>query len=257
MKNLWSGSSALSSIDQTLQTIRNDVVRLDSQLSQLTQSMAGNQRQRNQIINEIAKVRLSSIEEGDLLQVMSVADKDAADILDKRELALESLNKDIEQLNQQILQRESDREELLDKLNQVSQQIVDIEAQVQKQLEQDDTYRTKLSDATELDSIAQESSRKVEVALEDMAEKAKPYEADKLFMYLYQCGFGTTEYKGGLFDLLDLWMAVSQNLLSTKTQELIFGISMKFRNGLKNMLRSQCSWQMRRKWRSSNMSWTD
>lgn len=199
MKNLWSGSSALSSIDQTLQTIRNEVVRLDSQLSQLTQSMAGNQRQRNQIINEIAKVRLSSIEEGNLLQVMSVADQDAADILDKREIALESLNKDIEQLHQQISQREGDREKLLTNLNQVSQQIVDVEAQVQKQLEQDETYRSKLNDATELDSIAQESSRKVEVALEDMAEKAKPYEADKLFMYLYKRGFGTTEYKAGLF----------------------------------------------------------
>ena len=208
MNNLWSGSSALRSIDETLQTIRNDAVRLDNQLSQLTQSIASNQRQRNQLINGIAKVRLSSIEKGDLLQVMSSADREAEEILKNRDAALKTLNEQIEKTHQNVLQREKNREDLLDRLNKVSQQIVDAEASVQEKLKSDKVYLEKLSDATEVDSIAQESNRKVEIALEDMTAKSEPYQADKLFMYLYERGFGTTEYSAGLFArFMDGWVA--------------------------------------------------
>lgn len=205
---MWSGTSALSSIDQTLQTIRNEVVRLDSQLSQLTQSIASNQLHRNKLINDIAKVRLSAIDQGDLLETMSAADHDAVAILQKRESALDALNEEIERLNQQILSSENERGAMLEKLNQTSQQIVDLEANVQDQLKVDEAYLAKLSYASEADSIAQESSQKVEIAIADMTEKAEPYKADKLFTYLYERGFGTTEYKGGLFArFMDGWVA--------------------------------------------------
>ena len=206
--NLWSGTLALNSIDQSLQTIRNDVVRLDSQLSQLTQSVANNELQRNRLINDIAKVRLSAIEDGDLLTTMSAADHDASSMLEKRQDALIVLNEEIEQLNQQILSAETERETLLTKLNQASQALVDLESTVQDQLKVDEQYLAKLSYANEADSIAEESSEKVELALEDMKLKAEPYQADALFMYLYDRGFGTTEYKGRLFSrFMDGWVA--------------------------------------------------
>ena len=206
--NLWSGSSALNSIDGALQTIRNDVMRLDAQLSKLTESVTSNQRQRNHLINEIAKIRLSSIESGELQQAMSAADQDAAKILQEREVALQELNTQIDQLNQELLQAENERETLLTKLNDASQDLVDVEAGVQEKLKTDSDYLSKLEYATEVDSVAQESSRKVEVALEDMNEKAEPYQADNLFMYLYERGYGTTDYKAGLLArFLDGWVA--------------------------------------------------
>lgn len=205
---MWSGSSALNSIDQSLQTIRNDVVRLDSQLSKLTQSVANNELHRNRLINDIAKVRLSAIDEGDLLTTMSAADHDATAMLEKRETALVELNKEIELLNQQILSAETERDVLLNKLNNASQALVDVEASVQEKLKVAPQYIEKLSYASEADSIAEESSQKVELALADMTEKAKPYQSDALFMYLYQRGFGTTEYKGRLFArFMDGWVA--------------------------------------------------
>ncbi|MBX2847498.1 MAG: hypothetical protein KTR16_04205 [Acidiferrobacterales bacterium] len=206
--NIWSGSAALSSLDQSLQTIRNEVVRLDSQLSHLTQSVANSELHRNKLINDIAKVRLSAIEEGDLLTTMSAADHDALAILDKREAAIVALSEEIESKNQQILTAEAEREAILAKLNEASQAIVDLEAGVQAQLTEDKQYLAMLKDASEAESIASESSDKVELALEDMNEKAKPYKADDLFMYLYDRGFGTTEYKGGLFARsIDGWVA--------------------------------------------------
>lgn len=205
---MWSGTSALKSIDQSLQSIRNDVVRLDSQLSQLTQKVASNQRQRNQLINSIARIRLSEIESGDLLQTLSAADHDAVAILQQRESALTALNNEITQLNQQLSSLEGEREKMLKKLNKNSQHIVDVEAKVQAQLKVDQAYLSQLEVARIADSVAQESNNKVEMAQADMAEKAKPYQADDLFMYLYNRGFGTTEYDAGLIArFIDGWVA--------------------------------------------------
>ena len=206
--NMWSGTAALSSLDQSLQTIRNEVVRLDSQLSQLSRSIANSELHRNKLINDIAKVRLAAIDEGDLLSTMSAADHDALAILEKREAVIVDLNNEVEQLNQKILQAETDREVMLVNLNEASQAIVDLEANVQAQLAADEQYLAKLNYASEAESIAGESNQKVELALEDMTEKAKPYQADNLFMYLYERGFGTTSYKGGLFArFMDAWVA--------------------------------------------------
>ena len=205
---MWSGTSALSSIDQTLQTIRNEVVRLDSQLKQLSHRMASNQRHRSKLIGDIAQVRLAEIESGQLLSSFNAADQHAAELLSQREFALEQLNSQIDATNQQISDAETERELLLAKVNESSQQIVDVEGRVQAGLKLDDAYLAQFAKAQNAESIAAEAERKMENAQASMTEKAAPYQADKLFMYLWERGFATTDYKGGLLArFMDSWVA--------------------------------------------------
>ena len=196
---MWTGTSALKNINQSLQTLRNEVVRLDVQLSQLTETMGANQRHRVKIINDIAKVRLAEIESGELQASLTAADQEAASILQKRESVLQALNDEINQLNQGLAALEDAREALLYEVNETSQNIVDAEQQVQQGLKQDSSYLAQFARASEAQNIADEAHRKVEQAQQDMAEKAKPYQSDDLFMYLWQRGYGTTEYNGRLF----------------------------------------------------------
>jgi len=196
---MWTGVSALKNIEQTLQTIRNDVVRLDTQLTQLTERLAASQRHRLQLINEIVGVRIQEIEQGSLREGLNSADRQAQAILLKREAALATLNELIESLNTEIDAAEQLRLDKMERLNEFSQQIVEAEAAVQQQLNQSQPYLDQLSAAKLADSIAEEADRKVENSQTDMAEKAKPYQADRLFMYLWERAYGTTEYQGGLF----------------------------------------------------------
>ena len=196
---MWTGSQALNNIDQTLQSIRSDMVRLDQTLSKLSTTSANHQRRRAKIINDIATVRLAEIDGGTLLEALSVADRDAQQLMQQREQALEKLNRVIEQANEDLQAAESKRQTLLAQVNQVSQNIADIEAKVQQSLLDDEVYLSTLKQARLVQSIAEEADRKVEVAQQDMADKAKPYQADQLFMYLWNRGFGTTEYDGGTF----------------------------------------------------------
>ncbi len=205
---MWTGISALQDIDQTLQTIRNDVVRLDEQISQLTNSLAEKQRYRVKIINDIAGVRLAEIERGSLREDLTTADRQAGEILQQRESALAALNAEIEKINDAIADAENQREKLLAEVNNVSQQIVDKEADVQNQLKVDKPYLAQLEKARAAESVAEEANVKADKSQENMAEKAEPYQQDSLFMYLWDRGYGTTEYSGGLFSrFMDGWVA--------------------------------------------------
>ncbi len=205
---MWTGTTALKNIDQTLQTIRNEAVRLDAQISMLTDTLAANQRHRLKIINDIAAVRLAEIQAGELQQNLTAADQQAAKILKQRDIALSVLNSQVEDLNQRISKIEIEREDLLQGVNHVSQKIVDCEAQVQDQLKQNEAYLTQLEKARAAESMSHEATQKAEQAQADLAEKAEPYQHDKLFMYLWEQQYGTTEYSGGLFArFMDSWVA--------------------------------------------------
>jgi hypothetical protein len=205
---MWTGTAALKNIDQALQTIRNDVVRLDNQLSQLSGSIAVNKRHRVRLISDIAKVRLSEIESGQLQADMTAADNQVLPILQQRETALHALNAELEQHNQQLQHAEAERDDLLDRANIGSQQLVDIEANVQASLKNDSDYMAQFAKASEAGSVSAEAEVKVEQAQQDMAEKAKPYQKDQLFIYLWERGYGTTKYEGGLFArFMDGWVA--------------------------------------------------
>src|SRR6185503_11497201 len=82
------------------------------------------------------------------------------------------------------------------------------EAQAQKVLAADSSYRVKLEAATASDSVADLAEEKAQAATRDRVEKGKPYEADPLFIYLWNRGYGTTKYIAGPFTrLLDGWVA--------------------------------------------------
>ena len=205
---MLSGRKALSNIDQTLQTVRNEAVRLDQQLSRLVGQATLNERHRLTLLSQIAKIRLNEIESGELQSAFDTADATVTQILERRETALEQLNTSIKQLDKDIFESDDVRAQLLEKCNAVSEDIVRVETSVQEGLKQDKQYLDQYKATQLAESVSEEAELKVEQANADMAEKAKPYQSDDLFMYLWGRGFGTTEYKGGLFSrFMDGWVA--------------------------------------------------
>jgi len=205
---MWTGSTALKNIDQMLQTIRNEVVRLDHLLTGLTESMAKNQRHRVQLINDIAAVRLGEIETGELQNSLTAADQQAMQVLGQRDQALATLNLKIEGLDAEILTAEQEREAQLTAVNERSQKLVELETKVQNDLKVNVNYLAELQKTREAESVADEAEQKVELAQQDMDIKAQPYKEDELFMYLWGRGYGTTEYSGGFFvRFMDGWVA--------------------------------------------------
>ena len=205
---MWTGTSALNSIDQNLKTIRNDVVRLDSQLAQLTTNMATSRRHRAKLLSDIACVRLEEIDSGELNASLSAADAQVEQLLSGRDKALDALNQEIEAINGRLAVSEEQRAEILTEVNAKSQQIVNVEAQVQEALKLNGVYLAQFEKAKNAESVSNEAQRKRLAAQSSLSEKAAPYTADDLFMYLWERNYGTTQYNGGLFArFMDSWVA--------------------------------------------------
>ena len=205
---MLAGRKALSNIDQTLQTVRREAVRLDQQLSQLVGQHTLNQRHRLSLLEKLAKVRLNEIESGELKVDFDGVDSNVVKILERRESAILKLNALIDKLDRSIDENESSRGALLENCNKVAEKLAKLEAKVQADLKVDESYIAQYQQAQEAESISEEAELKVETANQDMAEKAKPYQEDKLFMYLWERGYGTTEYKAGLVArFMDDWVA--------------------------------------------------
>jgi len=196
---MWAGRAALQNIDRALQSVRNEAVRLNSQLTNLTESMAINERQRLSVIEKIAQVRLSAIEYGELNASLTMADKHALETLKLREQALTQVSTKVDKLNQSVVETETQRESLLDGVNELAQKLVDIEAEVQAALAKDDAFLAQLEKTSAANAVSHEAEQKVSRSQEDMAEKAKPYQEDALFQYLWKRKFGTPDYEAGFF----------------------------------------------------------
>ena len=147
---MWAGTSALQSIDRALHSVRSEAVQINSQLSNLTNVVSVNQRQRLLVIEKIAQVRLSAIEYGELNISLTAADKKALETLKLREQKLKQVNVTIEELNQSVVDTEKKREQLLFNVNELAEQLVDIEADVQTRLSKDTTYLAQLNKALSL-----------------------------------------------------------------------------------------------------------
>ncbi len=205
---MWKGSSALNQLDNSLKGLRGDVIRLDSDLSQLSHRLTSNERQRVQLLNGIAKVRLSEIESGQLNASVLAADQEAAQLLDQRQAELAKLTDAIDRIENRISDAEEARLDLLLASNEAEQALTELENQVQTDLQNDAAYIAQFEAARQAESIAEEALLKVQTAQSNLAAKAAPYEADELFMYLWKRGFGTTAYKANfLARFIDSWLA--------------------------------------------------
>lgn len=131
---MWTGTSALKNIDQSLQTLRHEVVRLDTQLDQVTAKVASDQRYRAKLINQIAGVRLAEIESGELDASFNQADQYASELLAQRDQAQILLGTEIEQVNKRIVEAEVQRDTLLEAVNHTSSKIGEVEGTVQQEL---------------------------------------------------------------------------------------------------------------------------
>ena len=206
---MLTGIQALGHIDDSLRSAKNEIHRIDNELAQLTALLTENRQQQSKTLAQIAHIRLSSISDGSLLDRLNSADKEAMSLLEQRQFEFKALETKIETETTLQEQLESERSELLVEANKLSETLAKKEAEIQANLAKDQTYLAALQEAEKADAIADEAERKSHDSADDLEEKGQAYQADDVFMYLWQRRYGTTEYKNynPLTRFLDGWVA--------------------------------------------------
>ena len=94
-----------------------------------------------------------------------------------------------------ISKKHEKRQDLLAEIDGAQAELKALAAQIAKSVAADPDYVAKRDEAEDLRRVAEGSLAKTETAEADREQKGRPYREDPLFMYLWEAGYDTKNYK--------------------------------------------------------------
>jgi chromosome segregation ATPase len=202
------GAETLGSIDDALQQVRRQMSELDRQIQSSSQELARIGEEEVGALRRLAAMRLGELANGAVVSRLDETDRRVRELLAERAERLEQLRAGLKESHDRQSQLESLRQAEREKAATASEELDKAEAATQERLRHDPAHQGQLEMARQADGIAKQAEAKTEQSEKDLAEKGAPYRSDRLFMYLWQRGFGTPNYSANsLFRLLDGWVA--------------------------------------------------
>jgi len=192
-----SAQQALNDIERAILGVRRDEDRL---VAMLADTKAEGDRLRSEkadAFRALARLRLDAIARDEVVGELDSVERRARGVLDKRRDRLAELKASREGASKKLEDLEDQRAAAV-KVRDAAIDVVEAKTDaVEARLATEDEWRrlTAAVEAAEATATAAEQKRRQ--AEEDRAVKGKPYEADRLFMYLWQRGYGTSTYRAG------------------------------------------------------------
>ena len=194
---MWSGQKTLASIDQSLHQVRQQVLELDAQVQTASRKLVQLEQDEADGYRQLARIRLDQLIRGEILTGLDAADQRVQALLAEREQALQALQARIESSQQAQDDLDAEREARRQQVDQASERLDQGEAVTQQRLQENPAHKELLAAAHVADDIAKQAEAKTARAEADRVGKGGPYEADPLFMYLWERRFGTSGYAAG------------------------------------------------------------
>lgn len=202
------GRQTLLSIDQVLGEARNKIQTVEAQIDGINQQLVDLQKGRAEDYKELARVRLDLLADGELVQHLDWTDRQVMALLDKRSVALEELQVQIQATEAPLQALELERSAQALRVDSAAE-IVDVaEAQTQAKLEADPEYRAQREQAEQAERKAMHAQEKAIRSEHEREQKGESYRNDPLFMYLWEHDYSLPGYKAnGLVRWLDTKVA--------------------------------------------------
>ncbi|MBI1383949.1 MAG: hypothetical protein GC150_03440 [Rhizobiales bacterium] len=189
-----SGVETREEIEDAIRSLQAREREIRAELEEINGRRARLLERRIDGFRELARVRTKDalsdgvIDEADQLSsevtsLLVAREKTVAALHQRQRVALDARTRqitDLDQLTREIAEREARLDE--------------IAAEAQRDLAADPKHATLVAAAGELADKRERAAVKVEQAGRDRAEKGKHYEADPLFLYLWQRGYGSPDY---------------------------------------------------------------
>lgn len=194
---MWSGRQTLTSIDQGLRQVRQQVSEFDTQVQITSRKLVHLRQEEANGYRKLAEMRLDQLIRGEVITGLDAADQHVQTLLAEREQALQALQSRIEASQQAEDDLDAEREAMRQQVDLVAERLDAMEATTQQRLQEDSAHKAQLAAAHAADEIAIQAEGKTTQAAADRIEKGGPYEADSLFMYLWKRHYGTSRYSAG------------------------------------------------------------
>lgn len=192
-----SGRDALLQIEQAISGARDDENRLDAALASATDDATRARAAQAAAYRALAKVRLDALSGDQVATKLDRAEKQALAVLAERRRALEEIAQRRTTATKSLADAQSKRHGVAGRLEDVVHRMDDLRAATQTRLASDKDWLAANEKVVAAQTLAGKAEDKAKQAEADRVTKGAPYEADKLFMYLWRNGFGTSRYAAG------------------------------------------------------------
>jgi hypothetical protein len=192
-----SGRQALATIEDAVSRARADERRLDTALKAAADEAARLRTERAAAFRELARVKLDALQKDGGVGELDAAERRALAILSDRREAYEGLMERRREAEEREQAAERERHARAAALEEALDAIEALSARVEAEARVSPEWAAQRGRIEAADETARKAEEKAKLAEKDRVEKGRPYEADPLFMYLWNRKFGTAEYRSG------------------------------------------------------------
>lgn len=190
-----SGPEALRSLEEALRDIRREEDDIARRLGKGAELVTKIRETESELLRQLARVRLSSTTQEEITGRLSDAENRARQMLKKHQSALNAAEAALKAYDADISKLVAERAELVAKAADYEGELKALAEKVAADAAKSPEYAEKRKLAEELRHVAEEAMRKTQQAEEDREQKGRPYRDDPLFMYLWERGYGTRNYR--------------------------------------------------------------
>ena len=194
-----SGRDALLQIENAIAGIRDDENRLDATLASVTQEAERLRLEQAEAYRALARVRLDVLAGEKVTAGLDRAEREALKVLAEKRRTLEDLSRRRGEAAKTLKQAQARRHGIAGRLEDVIRRMDELRGRTQNRLAFEADWTAANDRVAEAEEMARMADAKADQAEADRATKGAPYEADRLFMYLWNNGFGTSKYRAGPF----------------------------------------------------------
>lgn len=192
-----SAQQALSDIERAILGVRRDEDRLVAMLSDTKAEGDRLRAGKADCYRALARLRLDAIARDEVVGSLDSVERRARSALDKRRDRLAELKASRAGASDKLVDLEDKRADAA-KLRDAAIDAVEAKTEeVEERLKLDAEWQRLAAVITSAESTSSAAEEKLRLAEDDRVVKGKPYEGDRLFMYLWARGYGTSTYRAG------------------------------------------------------------
>ncbi|WP_026792798.1 hypothetical protein [Pleomorphomonas oryzae] len=192
-----SARQALNDIERAILGVRRDEDRLVAMLGDTKAEGDRLRAEKADGFRALARLRLDAIARDEVVGELDSVERRARVALDKRRDRLAELKASREGASKKLEELE-DKRAAAAKLRDAAIEAVETKTDaVEARLAAEDEWKRLTAAIETSEATAAAADEKRRQAEQDRAVKGKPYEVDRLFMYLWQRGYGTSAYRAG------------------------------------------------------------
>ncbi len=190
-----SGPQALKSLDDAVRDIRSEEDDISRRLARGAERIAKLRETEAELFRQLAEIRMTPDVRAALSGRLIQAEERAHEMIAAHANALADADAALKKFDTQVADKVRARRKVLDEIDAAQEELRALSDRIGKAIAKDPTYEAKRVEADELDRIASQSMAKTELAEADREQKGRPYREDPLFMYLWEAGYGTRNYR--------------------------------------------------------------